>query len=82
MAAAIARRWGPGRTGVGPYAGAQVWTFRTKAGALTPVEAPRGMAPAEAALLGADEAFVHVQVAYVPANHDIASVISVVRSGR
>jgi hypothetical protein len=82
MAAAIARRWGPGRSGVGPYAGAQVWTFRMKSGALTPVEASRGMAPAEAALLGPDEAFVHVQVAYVAGNRDVASLIAVARSGR
>jgi hypothetical protein len=53
-----------------------------KAGALTPVLATRGMAPAEAALLASDEAFVHVQVAYVANNRDIASLIAVARSGR
>ncbi len=82
MVAAIARRWGPGRDGFGPYRGAQVWTFREKAGAVTPVTATRGVSPAETALLAPDEARVFVQVFYNPALGDVASLIAVSRPTR
>ena len=81
MVAAIARRWGPGRDGVGPYRGAQVWTFRMKGDALTPASATRDMAPAEAARLAPDEAQVFVQVINNAALGDVASLIAVSRPG-
>jgi len=82
MVTAIARRWGPGRTGAGPYAGAQVWTFRMKANVVTPVSATRGISPTEAALLAPGEAQVFVQVFYNPALGDVASLIAVSRPRR
>jgi hypothetical protein len=80
MAAAIARRWGPGRVGDGPYVGAQVWTFRLKAGVLTPDPTVRGLSPAEAGRLAPDEAQVFVQVFHNRAQNDVASLIAVGRS--
>lgn len=81
MAAAIARRWGPGRAG-GPYRGAQVWTFRVNDGAVTPVAATNGLAPDDAARLGPGEAHAYVQVFYNPALGDVASLIAVSRPAR
>ena len=79
MVAAITRRWGPGRDGVGPYRGAQVWSFQVKANVITPVSATRGMSPTEATFLAPDEARVSVQVIYNPALGDVASLIAVSR---
>jgi len=82
MVAAIAKRWGPGRDGAGPYAGAQVWTFRAKAGVLTPAASTRGVAPAEAAHFAPDEAHVFIQVIYNKPLGDVASLIAVSRPDR
>ncbi len=82
MVAAIARRWGPGRDGAGPYPGARVWTFKVKAGVLTPLASTRNISPAEAALLAPDEAHVFVQVFYNPSLGDVASLIAVSRPDR
>jgi hypothetical protein len=82
MMAAIARRWGPGRDGAGPYLGARIWTFSMKSGALTPVSMDRGISPAETALLAPDEARVFVQVSYNASLGDVASLIGVSRSAR
>jgi hypothetical protein len=82
MVAAIARRWGPARDGNGPYRGAQVWTFRMKADALTPTSATLNMAPAEAARLAPGEAQVFVQVINNAALGDLASLIAVSRPAR
>jgi hypothetical protein len=82
MTAAIARRWGPGRDGAGPYPGAQVWTFREKAGVLTPIASTANMSPAAAALLAPDEAHVFIQVFYNRPLGDVASLIAVSRPDR
>jgi hypothetical protein len=82
MVAAIARRWGPGREGVGPYPGALTWSFRVKAGAITPVAVTRGISPSETAVLAPDEAHVFVQVFYNRALGDVASAIAVSRPVR
>ena len=82
MAAALARRWGPARDGVGPYPGARVWTFRISANAITPDSTTRGISPAEAARLAPGEAHVFVQVFYSPALRDVASLIAVSRPNR
>ncbi len=79
MVAAIAKRWGPGRDGVGPYPGAQVWAFTAKAGVLTPLASTRGLSSAEAARLEPDEAHVFVQVFYNRPLGDVASLIAVSR---
>ena len=79
MAAAVAKRWGPGRVGDGPYLGAQVWTFRIKAGVITPDLTVRGLAPAESGKLAPDEAQVFVQVFYNRSLNDVASLIAVNR---
>ena len=78
MAAAIARRWGPGRPG-GPDAGAEVWTLRVKDGAVSPVAATNGLSADDAAMLGPGEAHAYVQVFYNPALGDVASLIAVSR---
>jgi hypothetical protein len=82
MMAAIARRWGPGREGVGPSLGARVWTFKRKAGVLTPILMDRGIAPTEVALLAPGEAHVFVQAGYNARLGDVASLIAVSRSTR
>ncbi|HEV2362743.1 MAG TPA: hypothetical protein VGS12_00950 [Caulobacteraceae bacterium] len=82
MAAAIARRWGAGRDGVGPYQGAQVWTFQVRKGAITPLSSTRGTSPAEAALLRPEDLDVAIQVSYNRALGDVASMIAVSRSDR
>jgi hypothetical protein len=80
MAAAIARRWGPGRPGDGPFVGALVWTFRVRGGVVTPDPTVRGLSPAEAGRLAPDEAQVFVQVFYNRNLNDVASLIAVGRS--
>ena len=82
MAAAVARRWGPGRVGAGPYRGALVWTFRVKDGAVTPIVATGGLSPDDAAMLAPGEAHAYVQVFYNPALGDVASLIAVSRPMR
>jgi hypothetical protein len=80
MVAAIARRWGPGRDGAGPYRGVQVWTFRMNAGAVTPTSS--SLSRAEAARLAPGEAQVFVQVIHNAALGDVASLIAVSRPTR
>ena len=82
MVAAIARRWGPGRVGAGPYPGAQIWTFQTKDGAITPVVAAGGLSADDTALLAPGEAHAYVQVVYNPTLGDVASLIAVSRPVR
>jgi hypothetical protein len=82
MVAAIGRRWGAARLGAGPYPGALVWTFRVRAGAITPVVATGGLSPDDAAILAPDEAHAYVQVFYNPALGDVASLIAVSRPTR
>jgi hypothetical protein len=82
MVTAIARRWGPGRAGAGPYAGALVWTFRVKDGAVTPVTATGGLSADDAPPLAPGEAHAYVQVFYNPALGDVASLIAVSRPVR
>lgn len=81
MVAAIARRWGPGRPG-GPYAGAQVWSFRIKDGAITPDLTSGGLTADGAPPLAPGERRAYLQVFYNPALGDVASLIAVSRPAR
>jgi hypothetical protein len=79
MLAAMRARWGADREGSRVYPGSRAWAFVLDRGRLSALPDVGFPTAAQRAALRPGQALVYSQVSYQPAQHDVASMVSIVR---